>query len=105
VNSADLAEQNYWRGIAALSGTAELENPTACAGGANQAASTIANLSEANSQANQVGFGNSFLNSFGSAAGKLLGGGMAATIPWLRGLRAVMPEQLPDKLEQEVGAD
>lgn len=77
MNSADLAQQNYWRGITALSGTAELENPTAYAGGANQAAGTIANLSEANSQANQVGFGNTFLNSFGKAAGNLLGGGNA----------------------------
>jgi hypothetical protein len=75
VNSADPALQNEWKAIGALGGSAELLNPTSYAGAGNQAASTVAGLSEANSQANQVGFGNSFLNSFGSAAGNLLGGG------------------------------
>lgn len=75
VDSADLAQQNYWRGVSALSGDAQLTDPLGYSGSANGAASTIASLSEANSQANQSGFLNTFANSFGKGVGTVLSGG------------------------------
>lgn len=48
--------QNYWKGIAGLSGNAEIENPLGYASVANQSSSAVATLSQAESESEEAAF-------------------------------------------------
>jgi hypothetical protein len=72
--NAQQQQQNYWNAVGALSGTAQLMNPQSFMSGANNTASELSGLSEADSKAKSSGFFNSFANSFASGLGGGLGG-------------------------------
>lgn len=64
--------------IGGLKDVASMENPNGLAGEANQGASTIGNLGSQYYQTNQNGLGQQLQNSFGSAVGKIMTGGISA---------------------------
>lgn len=75
LENAQQQQQNYWNAVGVLGGAASTLNPTAYATGANGAASATAAATNAFSESQQTGFGNTFANSFASGLGKTLSGG------------------------------
>ena len=62
-------QANFWRAIGTLSGTNAQRNPLGYAEATNQGAGAEAALSNANTAANDSGFGGALSKSFGSALG------------------------------------
>jgi hypothetical protein len=77
LQNEQMRQENYWRSVSGLSGVAQLENPSAFAAGATDAAGTIAGLSNAYNGSRQTGFFSHVANSLGDTLGHTLGGGNA----------------------------
>lgn len=74
LQDAQLKQQNYWNSVNALNGVSAQVNPLGYAGDANAGAGETANLSNAVSSSQQVGFWNNLGNSFAGSLGSSLGG-------------------------------
>lgn len=76
LNDENLKQSNLWNAMNVLSGNvAQQFNPLGYAGQATSGSNAVANLSEANTQANSSGFFGSLSKSLGSGLGGLLTGG------------------------------
>lgn len=76
-------QQNFWNAISGLSGTANMLNPTAYAGNANQGSSSLAGLGQAYYNTQQSGWLNAALGGLGAAAGGWASGGFKMPGCWI----------------------